>query len=77
MLLCVVFLQRFSARAAHLRWGVCVCVCACAGLQKLHVIGWKHSEMAVWAVASPPALIDHLDPSDDFVGIERDLCVVS
>lgn len=48
-----------------------------AGLDKLHVIGWEHSKMAVWAVASPPALIYHLDPGDDVVGIEWDLGVIS
>lgn len=47
------------------------------GLHKLHVIGWEHSKMAVWAVASPPALVYHLDPGDDFIRIEWDLGVVS
>lgn len=49
----------------------------CAGLDKLHVIGWEHSKMAIWAISSPPALIYHLYPGDDFVRIERDLCVIS
>lgn len=47
------------------------------GLDKLHVIGREHSKMAIWAIASPPALVYHLDTSDDFVGIEGDLCVIS
>jgi len=33
--------------------------------------------VAVWAVAPPPALVDHLDAGDDVVGIERDLGFVS
>lgn len=47
------------------------------GLDNLHVIGREHSKMAVWTVASPPALIYHFDPGDDVIGIKRDLSVVS
>lgn len=45
-------------------------------LDQLHVVGGEHSEVAVGAVAPPPALVDHLDPCDDLVGIEGDLRVV-
>lgn len=48
-----------------------------AGLHKLNVIGWEHAKVAVWAVTSPPALVYHLDPVDDVVGIEWDLCIIS
>lgn len=46
------------------------------GLDQFHVVGWEHSEVAVRAVAPPPALVDHLDARDDFIGIEWDLGVV-
>lgn len=48
-----------------------------AGLDELNVIGWEHSKMAVWAVASPPSLVYHLNPGDDLVGIKWDLRVIS
>lgn len=69
-LLCVVFLQRSSARAASViilgggGWE------SCAGLHELHVIGREHTKVAARSKASPPALVDHLDPGDDVVGIE-------
>lgn len=47
------------------------------GLNKLHIIGREHSEVAIWGVASPPAFIYHFDPSDDIVGVEGDLRVIS
>lgn len=47
------------------------------GLHDLYVIGREHSKMAIWAVASPPALVYHLNPGNDVVGVERDLCVIS
>lgn len=47
------------------------------GLHDLHVIRREHSKMAIWAVASPPALVYHLNPGNDVVGVERDLCVIS
>lgn len=74
--LCGFLLQRSSGAASLVICGG-VGVCGCPGLDSLHVIGWKHSEMAFRAEASPPALVYHLDPCDDFVGIERDLCVIS
>lgn len=49
----------------------------CTVLDEFHVVGWEHSKMAVRAEAPPPALVDHLDPCDDFIGIERDLSVIS
>lgn len=74
-LCCVLFLlQRSSEAASVIIWGGWWW--GCAGLDELHVIGWEHSKMAVRAVASPPALVYHLDPGDDFVGIEWDLGVV-
>lgn len=74
MLLYGVLLQRSSGLVAR-------CFCeeygVRAGLHKLHVIGWEHSKMAVRAISSPPSFIYHLDSSDDFVRIKRDLCVIS
>lgn len=67
-LLCVVLLQRSSGAASVIIWGWDGR--GGDGLDKLHVIGWEHSKMAVWAVAPPPALVYHLDPGDDVVGIE-------
>lgn len=73
-----VLLQSSSARAASvIIWVGGVGGGECTGLHKLHVVGWEHSKMAIWAVASPPALVYHLDPGDDIVRIERDLGVVS
>lgn len=46
-------------------------------LNQLHVIGWEHSKMTVWAIAPPPALVNHLDASDDVIRIEGYLCVIS
>lgn len=46
-------------------------------LDRLNVIGWEHSEVSVRTVASPPAFVDHLDPGDDVIRVEGDLCVVS
>lgn len=70
-----------SVRAAGLiiwgGWGGGVWGWGCAGLDKLHIIGWEHSKMATWAISSPPALIYHLYPRDDFVRIKRDLRVIS
>lgn len=69
-LLCVVLLQRSSARAASViilgggGWE------SCTGLHELHVVGREHTKVAVRAEASPPALVYHLDPGDDVVGIE-------
>lgn len=45
-------------------------------LDQFHVVGREHSKVAVGAVAPPPALVDHLDPRDDVIGIEGDLRVV-
>lgn len=70
-------LQSSPARAANvIVWVGGVGVGGGTGLDELHVIGWEHSKVAVWAVAAPPALVDHLDPGDDVVGVERDLCVI-
>lgn len=71
-------LPRSSATAA------CVTICgggggggSASGLDKLNVIGWEHSKVSVWTIASPPAFINHLNPSDDFIWVKGDLCVVS
>lgn len=48
-----------------------------SGLDELHVIGREHSKVSVWTVAPPPAFVYHLDPGDDVIGVEGDLCVVS
>lgn len=47
------------------------------GLDELYVIGREHSKVSVWTVAPPPAFVYHLDPGDDVIGVEGDLCVVS
>lgn len=71
-LLCVVFTAEVLRACRSDRWSV-----GKAGLHDLHVIGREHSKMAIWAVASPPALVYHLNPGNDVVGVERDLCVIS
>ena len=48
-----------------------------SGLNKLNVVGGEHSKVSVWTIASPPAFVDHLDPGDDLIWVEGDLCVVS
>lgn len=68
--------QRSSARAEDL--GVCGCGGGGgSGLNKLNVVGGEHSKVSVWTIASPPAFVDHLDPGDDLIWVEGDLCVVS
>lgn len=75
--LCGFLLQRSSGAASLMICrGLGGCR-GCAGLDKLHVIGWKHSKMAIGAVASPPALVYHLDPSDNVIRVKGDLCVIS
>lgn len=46
-------------------------------LDQFHVVGGEHAEVAVGAVAPPPALVDHLDVGDDVLRVKRDLSVVS
>lgn len=46
-------------------------------VNKLHVVGGKHAEVAVGPVAAPPAFIDHLDARDEVLGVEGDLGLVS
>lgn len=46
-------------------------------LYQFHVVGGEHAKVAVGAVATPPALIDHLDVGDDVLRIKGDLSVIS
>lgn len=50
---------------------------AAPSLDQFHVVGGEHAEVAVGAVAPPPALVDHLDVGDDVLRVKRDLSVVS
>lgn len=50
---------------------------AAPSLDELHVVGGKHAEVAVWPVAAPPALVDHLDACDEVLRVKGDLGVIS
>lgn len=45
-------------------------------LDELHVVGGKHAKVAIWPVAAPPALVDHLDARDEVFRVKGDLGVV-
>lgn len=47
-----------------------------SSLNELHVVGRKHAKVAIWPVARPPALIDHLDACDEVLGVKGDLSVL-
>lgn len=49
----------------------------CRELDKLDVISWEHSKVTIWTISSPPALVYHLDPGDDFVRIKGNFGIIS
>lgn len=46
-------------------------------LDKLNIIGWKHSVRSIRSKTLPPSFVNLFDVCDDIIRIKRNLCVIS